>query len=146
MLRILTFTAAAILLGGCGPKAAEQTTTPVPPAASAELAGTRWALEGSGDKGADSKTTLEFLEDGKMSGFAGCNRMTGTYAVSGNRLTFGAIATTRKLCPPAMMDPETKYLAALARARRFALDEAGRLSISGEGVSEPLRFSRLSER
>jgi heat shock protein HslJ len=38
----------------------------------------------------------------RVSGFTGCNRLSGGYTVEGDRLTFGPMATTRMACPEGM--------------------------------------------
>jgi heat shock protein HslJ len=57
-------------------------------------------------------TELRFAS-GQLSATAGCNRITGSYSLSGNDLTFGAIATTRMMCPAKQMAQEAKFLALL---------------------------------
>ena len=43
--------------------------------------------------------TLEFEKaTNKISGFSGCNHFFGNYKTNGNTITFGALASTRKLC------------------------------------------------
>lgn len=57
--------------------------------------------------------TLEF--DGeRASGFSGCNRFTGAYALRGRRLTMDKLASTRRACPPPQMQFEDAYLKAIA--------------------------------
>ena len=46
--------------------------------------------------------------------------MTGKAVISADQIAFGAIASTRKACPPAVMAQEQKFFAALATARRWA--------------------------
>lgn len=45
----------------------------------------------------DGPPTLR-LENGRATGFAGCNTFTGTYSLRGRDLTISALATTRKAC------------------------------------------------
>ena len=68
-------------------------------------------------------TELRF-EGGKVSGTAGCNRMTGTYSLSGNDFTFGEMATTRMMCPEKQMAQEAKFLSLLKGkvTKRFTVD------------------------
>lgn len=53
---------------------------------------------------APDRYTLQFQADGRVVVLADCNRGSGTYALDGNRLTFGPIALTRKQCPPGSRD------------------------------------------
>jgi heat shock protein HslJ len=44
---------------------------------------------------------LYFHENGRASGFAGCNRLRAEYQLRGKSLSFGRIASTRMMCPQA---------------------------------------------
>jgi len=61
-----------------------------------------------------SPAQLVFLEENnRLAGNASCNNIMGAYTLEGNQLSFGQTATTRKLCPPALMDQEQRFLQAL---------------------------------
>jgi heat shock protein HslJ len=63
--------------------------------------------------------TLTFSDaDNKVSGFAGCNRLAGTYEAKGDSLRIGPLALTRMACPSGM-ELETKFGAALDATRRL---------------------------
>jgi putative lipoprotein len=92
----------------------------------------------------DVQTTLEIGADGRATGSGGCNRFAGSYSVNGATLAFGAIATTRMACPPAVMDQESKFFAALGEARGWRIDAATRkLTLVDAGGGDILRFSHL---
>jgi putative lipoprotein len=59
-------------------------------------------------------------KDRRASGFAGCNRYTGGYELSGAHLRFGAIAATRMACPDPT--PETALLKALQDTVSWKVD------------------------
>jgi len=102
------------------------------PAATLTLPGTAWlAEEIAGGVAAEVQSTLEFSAD-RVAGSAGCNRLTGPVAIDGARLTFGALATTRRMCPPPAMEQEQRFLAALGRVRRFE-GRDGTLVLLGDG-------------
>jgi heat shock protein HslJ len=65
--------------------------------------------------------TAVFGADGKLSGNDGCNNYNGTYTLDGDKITIGPIATTRMACDQAVMDQETAYLNALAKASTYTL-------------------------
>jgi len=65
--------------------------------------------------------TAVFSADGKLSGNDGCNNYNGTYTLDGDKITIGPIATTRMACEQAIMDQETAYLNALAKAATYTL-------------------------
>jgi heat shock protein HslJ len=52
-----------------------------------------------------------------VSGSGGCNRLTGSYELEGERLTFGRMAGTMMACRDGM-DTERAFLDALSRVRR----------------------------
>ncbi|MGW5318586.1 META domain-containing protein [Nocardia thailandica] len=61
----------------------------------------------------ETKPNLTIDAMGNLTGFAGCNRMTGTAAVGpGDNVSF-AVATTRMLCAPEVMEVENDVLKAL---------------------------------
>ncbi len=53
------------------------------------------------------------FENGTVAGSTGCNQYTGTYAVDGDSLEIGQVASTRMACPPPADAIERAYLAAL---------------------------------
>jgi len=61
------------------------------------------------------------LQDRRVTGSDGCNRITGSYTVSGGDVTFGQIAETRMACPNS---------AGTERAFRDALGAASRLTVA----------------
>ena len=69
--------------------------------------------------------------DNQATGFAGCNRFTGSYELTRNYLHFGPLATTRMACPTGM-ELEDKYLGALGAAREYRL-AANQLELVADG-------------
>jgi putative lipoprotein len=131
----------AVILG-CGrgnPAPAGGGGTPPAPAAvsgGGSLGGREWSLTslsgataepGNGGKAA----TLTFSEaDNKVSGFAGCNRLAGTYQAKGDSLRVGPLALTRMACPSGM-ELETKFGAALDATRSYRIT-GNRLDLLGD--------------
>jgi len=104
-----TFLAAAVLLVACSgevsPGASDPPGTGDGPATidgrtflSTAIAG-RALVPGS-------QVRLSF-EDGRIGANAGCNSMSGPYAVDGGRLDVGSLATTEMGCDEALMDQDT---------------------------------------
>lgn len=62
------------------------------------------------------------LEESRVSGSTGVNRITGTFVLSEDELRFGPLATTRMAGPEAAMQREQELLAALARVTSYELD------------------------
>jgi heat shock protein HslJ len=107
------------------------------------LVGTAWRLEDLGGAGVLDRVeaTLEFPEAGRVSGQASCNRFFGFWEASGATLTIARLGATKKLCTPAMMEQESKYLSALEGAERFAI-EGTTLKVHAKGLDQPMRFVR----
>jgi len=59
------------------------------------------------------EATAFFGVDGTLSGKAGCNRYFGDYSLTGDVITFGALGSTRMMCPEPQMVVERAFLAAL---------------------------------
>jgi|KBSMisStandDraft_5_1062788.scaffolds.fasta_scaffold308730_2 putative lipoprotein len=64
---------------------------------------------------------LQFQVDGRVSGFDGCNQMTGPYTLSEDRLTFGRMAATQMACMNTS-GTEQAFRAALEHTSRFRID------------------------
>ena len=62
------------------------------------------------------------LEEARVTGSGGVNRLTGHFALSGDELRFGPLATTRMAGPESAMQREAALLAALERVTSYALD------------------------
>lgn len=106
------------------------------------LVGDEWVVEDIGGAGVIdmARTSILFDEGGKVSGGGACNRFGGTYQLTGEGLSFGPIAATKRACPPAVMDQEDRFFDALASVDRFAIDETGALILYG--ADKPLLLAR----
>ena len=99
------------------------TTGPAP------LAYTEWTLvelDGEsvevGESGQAPSLVLD-LEEARVTGSGGVNRLTGSFALSEDELRFGPLATTRMAGPDDAMAREHAFLDALARVTSYELDE-----------------------
>jgi putative lipoprotein len=63
--------------------------------------------------------------DDRVAGYSGCNQFMGSVTVSGDGLSFGPVAGTRRMCQ-GVMEQESAFL--------LALESAHRHSISGEDL------------
>ncbi|GHF97634.1 hypothetical protein GCM10017783_06900 [Deinococcus piscis] len=91
--------------------------------APASLAG-EWTVVGPdsllGKGNAAPSLTLDGRSD--LSGFAGCNRLSGRYAARGSVFLTSGLAVTRMACDPQAMQLESAVLDRLNRVNRFSLD------------------------
>jgi heat shock protein HslJ len=108
-----------------------------------ELAGTTWRIESVKDVAAidPAKTRLSVDAEGRVSTTVGCNQMSGMATITGSKLSFGPVASTRMACEPALMDLEQKYGIALDGTRSFRV-EGTLLKLMDESGAELVRLSR----
>ena len=76
--------------------------------------------------------TLTLGDNNQAFGLAGCNNWMAEYQLSGDRLSLDKIATTRKLCAPALMEQEQRFLATLAKVQRWEFAEQQQLLLLPE--------------
>ncbi len=88
----------------------------------------------------DVTVTLR-LEDGRVSGLAGCNRYSGSVLVDEGRIAIGPLAMTMRMCEPEVMEVERDYASLLDGVDSMALVE-GHLVMSA-GDDPILLFERV---
>jgi heat shock protein HslJ len=124
-----------------------------PPAAALDaqaLAAAHWRLTGAVDAAgrriealfpaADQRLQLEFSGD-RLSVSGGCNRMTGRYALTGERFEVGALAQTKKFCGGgALMAADDAIGARLAVPGTLVRGDGGTLVLTTAG-GDRLTFS-----
>lgn len=114
------------------------TATPVPaPTATATsapvsdpLAGTRWEVVNYNNGSAlvsvigDTRITVEFDQDGRVTGNSGCNTYFAAYQVNGINITIDSPGGTQQVCsePDGIMEQEADFLTALQAAATFRID------------------------
>lgn len=96
------------------------------------LQGVRWQLESLGEQAVTVPAWLEFLPENRLAGSNGCNRLMGSYAVSGEDLRFGQLGSTRMACPPEIMAQADTIDRYLSGVRGFSFDEHGALVLAAE--------------
>ena len=90
-----------------------------------EILGTYWKLTRLGEQpvsvGGDQREPHLVLhsEDGRVSGFGGCNQLMGSYAIEGSSIRFSKMASTMMACAKGA-DTEQALLTALEKAVSFA--------------------------
>lgn len=84
----------------------------------------------SGDK---NDAHLLFFTPNKVSGSTGCNRLTGTFELSGgNKIRFSPLATTRMMCPNA--DAESRFVKAMGTVDTYGVTDMTLLLSNGQTV------------
>jgi heat shock protein HslJ len=108
------------------------------------LAGSEWRpvdLSGAAQR-ADTPVMIQFGGEGKVSGFGGCNRFSGAYRLSGERIVIGPLASTRMACvDEGAMQTEARFFRILQAAARFQRDRA-KLSLKDEAGAIIARFAQ----
>jgi copper homeostasis protein (lipoprotein) len=107
-------------------------TSPEEGRTASPLENTHWTLTRVGDtpvrhEGEREPHIVLHSTTRRVSGAAICNQILGSYRVRGTSLTFGAVATSRMMCPSGM-DVERRFLAAL-QATRTARGRGGTLDL-----------------
>jgi uncharacterized lipoprotein YbaY len=102
--------------------------TPSNPAVTRPLEGIYWrAIELAGKPAPSQDASREahvlFQAGGRLSGSDGCNRITGSYQLKGDVVTFGRMAGTQMACP---------NTGEIERTFRDALNRATRLTVAGD--------------
>lgn len=111
------------------------------------LTGVTWVLEAPSTGSlvdaspADARIDLTFDEE-QAHGSSACNSYRGSYAVDGDALTFGPLASTQMACEQMLMDLEAAYLAALGDVTGFEVGN-GALTLTGGDVT--LTFTAEAE-
>lgn len=86
-----------------------------------------------------SHLTVTLGEDGRAYGTAGCNHWFASFEREGEKLTFGQAGSTRKMCAPALMEQEQRFLEALGQVQRWDVSGIGQLRLwPAEG--KPIRL------
>lgn len=110
--------------------------------AGAPLRGTTWALPAAGSAAPPSfKLDSSELQ---VSGFAGCNRFNGRFALEGAQLRFSQMASTRRACLNED-DIEPRFLKALDEVRGWRL-EAGQLVLLAQDGKALLRLQAAPDK
>jgi heat shock protein HslJ len=108
-----------------------------------KLSDTTWQLTHiDGRAVSTNKAFLKFDQnDGRFTGNAGCNRMFGKVEITGRRIDFGNVATTKMACSdPGSTRVERSFVSGLESVKRFRLANANStLELIG-GRHEVLRF------
>ena len=121
-------------------------TLPEPPGL--PLNGTRWTLTGYVSQGISlqalngTPVTLDFSDDGRITGSAGCNRYFAPIDITGTKITIGQGGSTLMYCAAAdVMEQESAYLSLLNLAQSFTV-ENDRLTLADAKGTPILSFKR----
>nr|WP_321255971.1 META domain-containing protein [uncultured Pseudodesulfovibrio sp.] len=107
-----------------------------------ELVNKVWNLKNlfARDVQTDEPLTLKFNADGTVEGFGGCNLFNGKYTLTGDSLSFGLMASTRKACGAALGEQEYTYLTFLATITKVSVED-DELKLFSADQTEPMVFT-----
>lgn len=130
------------VLGANGVSFTALPSVPAPVAGDpAQLQGEVWIVEDINRGGVidNSRLTLAFGADGKVSGSDNCNRFTGTYTADGSKLTLSPLTSTRRACiGEALADQARKYMDALGGELAWSFNSDGALLLTGADAARIL--------
>jgi heat shock protein HslJ len=107
------------------------------------LHGAEWVVtEISGQRvTGGARGTLNFGNDGRVTGRSFCNNYSGTYALTGETLTIALEVSTLMACMPEIMTQEKLFTDLLEGVRRFEIDASGALILrTGDGRTMTARI------
>lgn len=111
---------------------------------SSALAGTSWKVTGINNQrgglesiATGSEPTLAFGTDGTVTGNASCNHFSGGFQQMGERIKFGALATTRRACTDeALNRQEANFLAAMSQVTTSRIEGSGLVLRDDKGAMQ----------
>ncbi|MGI9367186.1 MAG: META domain-containing protein [Rhizobiaceae bacterium] len=101
----------------------------------ASLAGSEWSPSSQASNTSEKQQFIQFQSEGRVSGFAGCNRFFGSYESSGDSLSFGVLGATKMMCPPEAMDQEQTLFENLSRVATYQRDQQRLTLIDKDGIT-----------
>lgn len=111
------------------------------------LVGTEWWVEDIDQAGVVDRvhTTIAFPEEGRVAGDGGCNRYMGSVEIEADRISFGNLAATMKMCPAAVMNQEQRFHQAAARVVRWEISDTGLLHLRDAEGNTVIRAWEVTE-
>ena len=107
---------------------------------------TDWVLEEiDGSTVVDQvQSTIRFQGHDRIAGWGGCNRYFANIRSGRNFFKVGPIGSTRRICPPVVMEQEERFFDALQKSRSIRM-EGNRLVIDSDATQKPLKIGRLKK-
>ncbi len=98
----------------------------------------QWELVSYGTSASQTPTSgdgnkILLFENGKLSGSAGCNYISGSYSVNGQNITFEPIASTMMACQEPVMQQESTVLSAFSGSATYVI-ETGIMTITKRDI------------
>ncbi|MES4887169.1 META domain-containing protein [Streptomyces sp. NPDC096012] len=143
----MTLVVAAVLVPfavACGSGKAESGAVSV----QQSVTGIDWRVDdvtaGGTTRHAPATARLRIDEDGRAAGNLGCNQFSARATVHGDRITFGALRTTRMACAPDRMDFERTLARILTTGTLVAKADKAKLTLT-DGDGDRVHLSRAPD-
>ena len=129
------------MIAGCTSTDEEQPANAEP----VELTGT-WRVEDINEGGVIDNTmvTIRFVEFDKIAGSTGCNRYSGSVTTTNEKFVVSKAVTTRKMCAPAIVKQEDRFLTALNDATRYEIESGTWLVIYDGTNKQRLKLTAMT--
>jgi heat shock protein HslJ len=95
-----------------------------------KLQGSEWTVIGDPAEGG---RFISFAGSGRVFGFGGCNRFSGSYEQHDEHLKISPLAMTKMACPPDKMQKEREFLDVLSKVRGVRVDHTLLLFLDENG-------------
>lgn len=111
-----------------------------------ELSASAWRPSHIGEMKLDEDTGLyvQFETDGKLGGYAGCNRFFGSFELSDNAIHIESIGITRMACASQVMSFEISFIEALQSATTVARAN-NRIALRNDQGQAVARFDAIEK-
>ncbi|MBS1024338.1 META domain-containing protein [Gluconobacter cerinus] len=90
------------------------------------------ALDGKPLEPTARKPVLTLNQNGRVSGFGGCNRLMGHVVIKGNTIRFAPMAMTRMACIGSGMGVESHFVKNLEDVRSWSIGQRGELTLNSQ--------------
>jgi len=87
------------------------------------------------------QTFVQFQTDGRIIGYAGCNRFFGSYIATDTTLEVGPLGATRMACEPDVMKREMAFLGIIESATEYTLSDHSMSLSNPQGDKKKLEFA-----
>jgi heat shock protein HslJ len=112
------------------------------PVSEPSLAGKHWVAPAPEVEDAKQRPRLEFMRDGRLAGYTGCNVLAGKWRLEAGIVRLEGLVATKRGCLGPAGDVEKRFLSAVTPSSRISL-EGATLVIQGPG-GERMTFASLS--
>ncbi len=139
MRRVMIMIVSALIISACSNKTEPENNVSESPITLDQIRNISWSLvDANGKSLAESKASFEINDEGRASGFNGCNNYFGTPKVSKGKLTIAPMGSTRKFCEHSANELEATFNDVLGGPSELSLSD-GQLTLKKDQSSLTFR-------